>query len=144
MLAPKRFTAVPQISIQAKSKLYRLRIFIVGLVKRIGLGVGIPQQVRDHAESTKHYLASMPVRIPSPSVNVEPTLPTTADFRVSPARSRNRYTASIPVQWAPSRLATLNSFSLSPVQFSCLSLAANRCSPPTTAYTGSLGNFCFT
>ena len=65
------------------------------------------------------YLASIPVRIPSPSANVEPTLPTTADLRVSPARSRNRNTASMPVQWAPSRLATLNSFSLSPVQFSC-------------------------
>ena len=36
----------------------------------------------------KHYLASIPGRIPSPSVNMEPTLPTTADLRVSPARSR--------------------------------------------------------
>ena len=43
-------------------------------------------------------------------------------------------TASMPVQCAPSRFATLNSFSLSPVQFSCSSLAANKCRPPTTPY----------
>src|SRR5207248_10473304 len=93
--------------------------------------------------SGNHYLASIPGRIPPSSVNVEPTLPTIADLRVSPARSRRRYTASMPVQCAPSKFATLNSFSLSPVQFSCSSLAANRCRPPTTPYTGLSGNFCF-
>jgi hypothetical protein len=41
--------------------------------------------------------------IPSPSVNVEPTVATTADLRVNPVRSRSRYTASIPVRCAPSR-----------------------------------------
>src|SRR5580704_10466530 len=46
----------------------------------------------------------------------------------------------MPVQCAPIRFATLNSFSLSAVQFSCSSVAGKRCNPPTTACTGWFGN----
>ena len=41
--------------------------------------------------------------MPLPSVNDEPTAATTAVRRASPINSRNRNTASIPVQCAPRR-----------------------------------------
>src|ERR1039458_10706012 len=49
------------------------------------------------------HLASGPGWIPSPRTKLDPTLPTTADARGSPSRSRIRYTASMPVQCAPTR-----------------------------------------
>ena len=41
--------------------------------------------------------------IPWPSVKLDPTALTTAFLRVSPARARMRYTASMPVQCPPSK-----------------------------------------
>src|SRR5215469_3997084 len=90
MSARNKSAAAPQIRTQAKSKPYCLKIFISDVEKRKECCAGILKPARNHAEPQKRYLASVPVRIPSPSVNVEPTLPTTADLRVSPIRSRNR------------------------------------------------------
>src|SRR4030095_6949316 len=75
-----------------------------GLANRFdGISVAVcNQEVLDHSDAIGHcmfpgrprlaycYCASTPGTIPLSSVKVEPTVPTTADLRVSPARCRSR------------------------------------------------------
>jgi hypothetical protein len=75
-----------------------------GLANRFdGISVAFcNQEVLDHSDAIVHcmfpgrprlaycYCASTPGTIPLSSVKVEPTVPTTADLRVSPARCRSR------------------------------------------------------
>ena len=87
-------------------------------------GVLYAQEVRSF--HFQYQLASARASMPLPSVKLEPTAPTTAVRRVRPSRLRRRYTASIPVQCAPSRCWSPNSRSLPAVHSRFASVAANR------------------
>src|SRR3954468_24323094 len=72
------------------------------------------------------YCASWPGWIPSPSTNVAPTAPTTADLRDNFRRSRMAYTVLMPVQCAPTKYCTPKSLNLSAVQSTVSSEAEKR------------------
>ena len=58
---------------------------------------------RGQSAHGRPHWASTVGSMPFPCVYVAPTAPTTAVCRVSPMSSRRRYSASMPVQWAPTR-----------------------------------------
>ena len=88
--------------------------------KRNGeLWATLPMQAPQEDLSSR-ILGGLPV--PTLSVNFEPTLATSDALRLSPIRCRKWYTASMPVQWAPSTFSTPNDFILSLVQSSWASV----------------------
>jgi hypothetical protein len=99
---------------------------VISRCRRIGASSVRTESGGVTAPPLMNYPAKLNALIPVPNVKLDPTAPTTAVFRVRPRIARTRYTASSPVQCAPNRYRSPNSFSLFPVHSNVASVAANR------------------